>query len=128
MKTRYGNSFTLPERVKSKRGNPQYYDVTFDLPFDEVASNIPEADITDSKGQPLYPSSAADIIMNAEVLLPQGEDMPLAKIIRRNVDSDGKVIEDYNNIPTLNTILYDVKFLDGVIKPYSANHISENIY
>ena len=27
----------------------------------------------------------------------------------------------------LNTILYDVQFLDGAIKPYSANLIAENI-
>ena len=65
MKTRYGNSFTLPERVKSKRGNPQYYDVTFDLPFDEVAPEIPEAYITDSEGKPPHPSSAADILMDS---------------------------------------------------------------
>ena len=65
--------------------------------------------------------------MNAEVLLPEGEDMRLAKVIRSNVDSDGKFIGDYNNIPTLNTILYDVQFPDGAIKPYSANLIAENI-
>ena len=36
IKTRYGDSFTLPERIKSKLGNPQDDDGTFDLPFDEV--------------------------------------------------------------------------------------------
>ena len=76
-KTRYGDSFTLPERIKRKRGNPQDDDGTFDLPFDEVASDIPEADITDAEGQPLHPSSTAEILMNAEVLLPQREDMRL---------------------------------------------------
>ena len=61
------------------------------------------------------------------MLLPQGEDMRLAKVIRRNVDSDGKVIGDYNNIPTLKTILYDIQFPDDAIKTYSANLIAENI-
>ena len=65
--------------------------------------------------------------MNAEVLLPQGEDMRLTTVIRRNVNSDGKFIGYYNNIPNLNTILYDVQFPDGAVKPYSANLISENI-
>ena len=65
--------------------------------------------------------------MNSEVILPQGEDMRLAKVIRRNVDLDGKVIGGYNDIPTLNTILYDVQFQDGAIKLYSANLIAENI-
>ena len=109
------------------RGNPQDDDVTFDLPFDEVAPEIPEADITDAEGQPLHPSSASEILMNAEVLLPQGEDMRLEKVIRRNVELIGKFIGDYNGIPTLNNIFYDVQFPDGAIKPYSANLITENI-
>ena len=65
--------------------------------------------------------------MNAEVLLPQGEEKRLAKVIKRSVDSDGKVIGNYNELPVLNTMLYDVQFTDGSIKPYSANIIAENI-
>ena len=65
--------------------------------------------------------------MNAEVLLPQGEEKRLAKVIKRSVDSDGNVIGNYNELPVLNTMLYDVQFPDGSIKPYSANLIAENI-
>ena len=65
--------------------------------------------------------------MNAEVLLPQGEEKRLAKVIKRSVDSDGKVIGNYNELPVLNTMLYDAKFPDGSIKPYSANLIANNI-
>ena len=100
IKTRYGDSFTLSEKFNIKRGNTQDDDGTFDLTFDEVAPDISETDITYAKGQPLHLSSAADILMNAEVLLSQGEDMRLAKVIRRNVESDGKVIGDHNDIPT----------------------------
>ena len=64
IKTRCGDSFTLPERIKRKRGNPQDDDGTFDLPFDDLSPEIPEADITDTKGQPLHPSYATDILMN----------------------------------------------------------------
>ena len=63
-------------------GNPQDDDGTFDLPFDELSPEFHEAEITDAKGQPLHLSSAANILMNAEVLLPQGEDMRLSKVIR----------------------------------------------
>ena len=87
----------------------------FDLTFDEIATNIPEADMVYAQGNPLNPSSAAYMLMNSEVLIPQGEDVRLAKVIRKNVDSDGKVLGDYNNIPILNTILYDVQFPDGAI-------------
>ena len=61
------------------------------------------------------------------MLLTQGEDMRLDKFTIRNVDSNGKVIGDYNKIPMINTILYDVQFPDGAIKPYSENLITENI-
>lgn len=60
------------------------------MPFDEVAPQIPEADFTDADGNSLHPSSAADILMNAEVLLPQGEEIRLAKVIKRSLDSDNK--------------------------------------
>ena len=48
-------------------------------------------------------------------------------MIKRSVDSDVKVIGNYNELPILNTMLYDVQFPDGSINPYSANLISKNI-
>ena len=65
--------------------------------------------------------------MNAEVLLPQGEKKRLAKVIKRSVNSDGKLNGNYNEISVLNTMLYNVQFPDGSIKPYSANLIAKNI-
>ena len=70
---------------------------------------------------------AADLLMNAEVPLHQVEEKRLAKVIKRSVDSDGKVIGNYNELPVFNTMLYDVQFHDGSIKPYSANIIADNI-
>ena len=81
----------------------------------------------DEKGALLHPTSMSDALVNAEVLLPQGGYMRLARVIRRSVDSDGKVVGNHNDIPILNTILYDVDFPDGAVKPYSANKIAENI-
>ena len=107
--------------------NPQDKDDTDDLPFDEVSPSIPKAYIIDDQGRPLHPSSAAYLLMNAEVLLPQGEEKRLSKVIKRSVDSDCKVIGNYNELPVLNTMLYDVQFPDGSIKPYSTNLIAGNI-
>ena len=42
---------------------------------------IPEADDDDSQGQPLHDSPDAEVLLNAEVLLPQGEELRLAKVI-----------------------------------------------
>ena len=112
----YGNSFTLPKKM---RGNPKEADVTYDLTFDEVAPNIPEADIVDDQGKPLHPTSETDILINAEMLLLQGEELSLEKVIQRSVDLYEKLGGNYNDIPILNTVLYDVQFTDGAIDPYS---------
>ena len=126
IKIRYGDLFTLPTRTRVQGRSQEAYDA-FDLPFDDISNKKPEADIVHAQQKPLHPSSAADMLMNAEVLLPQGEDVSLTKVIRRNVDSKGQVIGDNNDIPILNTILYNVQFLDGAVKPYSENLIAENI-
>ena len=120
----YGDEFTLPNKM---RCNPQEADDTYGIPFGQVAPNIPGADIVDDQGKPLHPTLATYILMNAEVLLPQGEELRLSKVIQRSVDSDGKVGGNYNDIPVLNNFLYDVQFPDGAIKTYLTNLIAENI-
>jgi len=97
------------------------------LPFDEVAPHIPEADLIDVDGKTLRNSSLANQLINAEVLLPQMEDMRLAKVIKQSVGSDGRLVGKENKILDLNTALYDVEFDDGTMKPYYANIIAENI-
>jgi len=70
----------------------------------------------------------SDTLINADVLLPQGEGLVAAKVIRRSLDEDGKLIGDHNDMPVFNTMVYDVEFPDGVVKPYAANAIADNIY
>ena len=88
---------------------------------------IPEADLVDKDGNPVNESSLTNQLINAEVLLPQGEEMRLAKMLKRSVGKDGELIGKDNEVLMLNTALYDVQFPDGTIKPYSANIIAENI-
>ena len=68
-----------------------------------------------------------DILMNAEVLLFQGEELRLSKVVRSIIDSDGNLSGNYNDTPILKTVLYYVQFPNGVIKPYLENLIAENI-
>ena len=75
--------FTLPTRTRVKRSS-QEVDDAFDPPFDMIYPNIPEPDIVDAQEKPLHPSPAAEMLLNAQVLLPQGEEGRLAKFIRRN--------------------------------------------
>ena len=102
IKQQCGDSISI---TVSSRPNPKDADETYDLPFDEVAPKVPELDIVDDEGTPIHPMSMADILMNDEVLLTKGGYLQLAKLIQQSVDSDGKVIENHNNIPVLSTIL-----------------------
>ena len=58
-------------------------DFTFDPTFKEgSADHIPEADAVDANGKPITLNSVADVLVNCEVLLPQGEATHLAKVVR----------------------------------------------
>ncbi|KAL7538844.1 hypothetical protein ACHAXR_009411 [Thalassiosira sp. AJA248-18] len=126
-----GDSFTLrplDNSVKLASSNPQdgddlvaYYD------DEETPAALPEADLVDATGKPINQQSVSDLLINAEVLLPQGEDMQMAKVVRRAVDEDGKLIGTFNDNPVLNSMIYDLEFPDGAIKQYAANVIAENI-
>ena len=52
----------------------------------------------------------------------------VAKVTRPTMDKYAKVIGDYNSMSIFNTMLYNVEFPDGAIKPYAANVIADNIY
>ena len=84
---------------------------------------VPAADAVDSTGRPINQQSVTDLLINAEVLLPQGDSQQMAKIIRRSIDSDGLVIGEFSDNPILNSLVYDVEFPDGVVKQYAANVI-----
>ena len=58
----YRDSFTLPVRQRRRKQlEIEEDDGTFDLPFEEATPQIPEADITDARCNPLHASSAADV-------------------------------------------------------------------
>ena len=86
-----------------------------------------EAGIVDADGKRLNQQSANDLLINAEVLLPEGEHKHMAKVIMRAVDENGQLIGSFDEVPALNTLLYDVEFPDGALKQYAANVIAENI-
>ena len=51
----------------------------------------------------------------------------MAKVIRKAVDKNGTTIGNNPVNPLLNTLLYDVEFLDGTVRRYAANMIAENV-
>ena len=68
-----------------------------------------------------------DVLIDMELVLPQGETEQLVRVMRRSLNEKGPHIGQYNDNPVLNTAIYDVKFPDGTIKKYGANIIAENI-
>ncbi len=97
---------------------------------DDVEDGIAflEAVLTDAAGKPFAQHSLADALINAEVLLPINDGTALARVVKRVVGPDGKLIGEYNNNPLLNSLLYECKFDDGTVKEYVANTIASNIF
>ena len=54
--------------------------------------------------------------------------MVKAKIIRHFAYEDGNIIGNTNVQPELNTMMYEVEFPDGEVRPHAANMIAENIW
>jgi hypothetical protein len=79
----------------------------------EVIPFIPDADLKDAAGKPFDVRSVADALINAEVMLPSGDSMAIAKVVRRGVDDEGRLIGTFDDNPLLNTLLYECEFEDG---------------
>ena len=86
-----------------------------------------DGDPLDKDGSPTYEHSLTDTLINAEVLLPQGEKVQNAVVTGRHVDESGNVGGTFNENPFLNSIIYDVEFPDGTVREYAANVIAQNI-
>ena len=84
-------------------------------------------DVVDATGKVLCQQPAHDKIINAEVLLQQGDHLQSAKVLQRSIGPNGTNVGRYHDNPQLNSIIYDVEFPDGTIKEYSANVIAENM-
>ena len=69
-----------------------------------------------------------DTLIQAEVILPHVEELLAAKVIRRTLDENGKIMGKHSDNPILNTLMYDAEIPDGTIRPYAANAIADNIY
>ena len=63
---------------------------------------IPENEAVDARGTPLFQQSVTDTLINAEVILPHGEELIAAKVIRRSLDEDGKIIGNHNDMLIFN--------------------------
>ena len=86
---------------------------------------MPEADTVCVADKTINQQSMADLLINTEVLLPQGETQQIAQVIRHSVDSEGKVIGNLDG--NMKSLIYGVELPDGAVKHYAANVIPENV-
>lgn len=126
IKAKLGDSITVAPTATVRSDFDSAEDLQYDE--DEEPPIIPIDDPVDATGKAVYEQPFTDMLLNAEVLLPQGEGIKAAKVIARSKDKDGDMIGSYNINPMLNTVVYDVKFPDGTVREYSANTIAENMY
>jgi hypothetical protein len=75
-----------------------------------------------------YTPEAYDILISAELMLPKGDVLIPARVVRRERDADGNPVGTGNSNPILDTRIYDVQFPDGHTESYAANIIVENMY
>ena len=95
--------------------------------MDEPVESPDHEDILDSTGRILEQQLAFDKIINAEVMIQNGDVMAMGKVARRSLDADGRKTGTYYDNPFLNTVTYDVEFSNGQVKEYGANIIAENM-
>ena len=121
----FGDSMSIP--VNTNVLDTDEHDLTSEDDDDEPLEPL-EEDPVDPDGTATFEQPITDVLIHAEVILPQGEELSSAKVRGRSQDSSGEQIGTYDPNPLLNTLLYDVEFTDGTLKQYSANIIAENMY
>ena len=95
--------------------------------MDELVESPDHEDILDSMGRILEQQLAFDKIINAEVMIQNGDEMAMGKVVRQSLDADGRTTGTYHDNRFLNTITYDVEFSNRQVKEYGANIIAEKM-
>ena len=102
-----------------------------DLDIDDEVSSPhlwPDGDPIENDGTATFEVPITDALINAEVLLPLNNEMQMATVKRRSTDEHGKDMGIFDPNPFLNTLTYDVEFIDSTVKNFGANVIAQNLY
>jgi hypothetical protein len=88
--------------LKPMKGEPETNEPTDaeDGADTEPAGELPDIeDILDSTGKILHQQPMWDNMINAEIILQQGDKLQLGKVKRRSIDDSGKTIGTYSDNP-----------------------------
>ena len=111
-----GDSIT-PAPINQKQSIDPMNNFDYDeLDEDDYENVVPEVDAVDAKISSINQQSMSDLLINAEVLLPQGDAQQMAKLVRQSIDRDGNIIGDLDKTPSLHSLVYEVEFQDGTVK------------
>jgi hypothetical protein len=69
-----------------------------------------------------------DPLINAEIILPQGDGIDLASVMERKRAHDGSSIGRRNKNPLLDSRIYIIKFPDGEMKDVGYNILAEHLF
>ena len=94
----------------------------------EVLRTVPDIeDLVDSNGRLINQLPAYDHLLNPEVQLQLGNELTMGKVKCHALGPEGKVVGQYDDNPFLNSMTYEVKFVDGQVWEYSAIVIAQNM-
>jgi hypothetical protein len=110
---KFDSSYILEEDTAGVEGLP---------PLDESDDehNLPTLDVDDEE--------MLDRLINAEIILPQGEGISSACVSERKRAHDGSPIGRKNQNPLLDSRIYIVKFSDGEMKDVGFNILAEHLF
>ena len=121
---RYGSPF----RHKNVQPRRQQHDdfVPYEPVYDDegfISSEMPgDAEFNDKSHSPV------DAFVNMEVLMSQGGEDGVARIIGQAVGGNNEFIEQHNDNPILNTLLYNNEFTNKHCQTYAVKLIAEAVY
>ena len=126
IKAKLGTAYEPPSNLESDSPDEDEFVLYED--DEEIAREMPDfTDPVDSEGRPIDQQPMYDRLINLELYLPQGSSMRKARVLGRTVGPDDRTLGTWDDNHFLNTLVYDVEFLDGEVKEYSANVIGKNL-
>ena len=91
----------LPENKDNDSVEPDDFDADSE-DEDAFENSIPDADVVDSVGNQINQQSVTDILINAEILIPQDEAVYISKALRCSIDVN--IIGTFYETPNLNSL------------------------
>ena len=114
-KEQLGDSMTLPpsEITPSVVDSSDFiYDTREDDEDEDETLGWVNGDLVDVNRIPVFENSLSDSLINADVLLPNGEELITVRLKSRHKNDNSVVLGVYDPKPNLKLILYDVVFPD----------------